>query len=402
MFPRANLLMFNILFVTYYNFELKKGGNVNRVLGLANSLSKRVNVMVLHQGSNMIINKIRFFHYDPFLSFNKSNSLLINVMHSYASSITNSIRKSIETIALTEEIDIIQVEQLYPFPQSLISRNSLDKKILLSLDEHNVEFSTFKSKISGISLNSIYSAFTLPYIKTMESFATHNSDVILCVSRRDSISLEKLYNLNSEKLYVVPNGVDLYSYEKGSHPKNYDDFEKIIFFHGTLSWYPNLEAANIILNYIAPKIEEATFIICGSNPPKSFLKKTMNVKNVRYLGYVNPLPSYIKSSDICIAPIMRGGGTKLKLLEYAAAGRPIVATYKAVEGLPFIDEKNALLFEKVDEGFIDAIKNLLSDERFSDDLKINAKKLAETFDWSNIASKLYTNYKYLLEKITRT
>jgi len=390
--------MFNILFVTPYNFELNRGGNLNRVLGLINSLSKRVNVMVLHQGSNMEINKIRFFNYEPFLFFKKGNSLLINVINLYSSSITTSIKKIIESIALTEEIDIIQVEQPYPFLQSLISRNLLNKNILLSLDEHNVEFPMVKSKISGISLNSIYTAFTLPYIKRMESYATKKSDIVLCVSRRDSKSLEKLYNLKKEKIYIVPNGVDIVRFQKASYPKVYDNFNKIIFFHGTLSWYPNLESANIILDYIAPKIEDATFVICGPNPPKSFLNKIEICKNAKYLGYVNPLSSYIKFSDVCIAPIMRGGGTKLKLLEYAAAGKPIIATYKAVEGLPFFDGVNALLFEKVDEEFINAIKKVLSNEEFIINLGIKAKKTAKTFDWSIIASKLCNIYKSLLEK----
>ena len=43
---------------------------------------------------------------------------------------------------------------------------------------------------------------------------------------------------------------------------------------------------------------------------------------------------YIRMADVCVCPLFSGGGTRLKLLEYMAAGKAIVSTKKGAEGIP--------------------------------------------------------------------
>ena len=49
-------------------------------------------------------------------------------------------------------------------------------------------------------------------------------------------------------------------------------------------------------------------------------------------GYVESTIPYIMSADICVAPVKRGGGVKLKMLEYMMSGKPIIATKKRDRG----------------------------------------------------------------------
>ena len=102
------------------------------------------------------------------------------------------------------------------------------------------------------------------------------------------------------------------------------------------------------------------------------------------------------SSEICIGPIFRGGGTKLKLLEYAAAGRPVVATYKAIEGLNMVNGVNGLFHSEVNEAFLESIRSLLSDEKLSKEIGENNKKLSREFDWNSIGQKLFSKYLELI------
>jgi glycosyltransferase involved in cell wall biosynthesis len=245
-------------------------------------------------------------------------------------------------------------------------------------------------------LYSAYRVASSPYIRSIESCAVRKSDVVLSVSHGEARLLRNLYDLRTDKVYVVPNGVDINSFE-AAHAKKWQGMEGgVIFFHGSLSWYPNIEATNFILDYIAPKMKNCAVIICGPNPTPILLKKTAESKNVKYMGYVDQLPKYIKGSDVCIAPFISGGGTKLKVLEYAAAGKPIVATNKAVEGLPFVHNYNALLYDKVDDTFIDGIKKVLRDERLRLKIGFNAKKTARKYDWNKIASHLLEIYESIL------
>ena len=52
---------------------------------------------------------------------------------------------------------------------------------------------------------------------------------------------------------------------------------------------------------------------------------------------------YICSADICIAPLQSGSGTRLKILEYMASGKPVVSTSIGSEGLNATDNKNIII-----------------------------------------------------------
>lgn len=146
-------------------------------------------------------------------------------------------------------------------------------------------------------------------------------------------------------------------------------------------------------------IPEATFLIAGSNPPLSLVRKIEKTRNVRYLGYVENLEGWIKSSKVCIVPILRGGGTNLKILEYAAAGKPIVATHKAVEGLEMVNNVHGPFYKYVNEGFVSGIRRLLKCDELAEELGRNAKQLAKKYDWRAIGKKLYETYLDLMSYV---
>ena len=252
-----------------------------------------------------------------------------------------------------------------------------------------------KSKLGKSIPISLITLLTLPFVFLCEKFATRKAHLILCVSEEDRMSLSRLYRVPPEKIVVIPNGVDVQKFEKALLIPVLKD-KKIVFFHGLYSWYPNLEAAQLIVDYIAPKVPEGLFLLAGSHLPQFLIRKIKSMKNVKYLGYLRNLESWIKSSKVCIAPLLRGGGTRLKILEYAAAGKPIVATYKAIEGLGMKDGVHGLFYRKVDDNFIGGIKQVLKNERLAEELGRNAKKLAEKHDWNVIGDRLYTMYSKLL------
>lgn len=348
-------------------------------------MSDYASVDIIHQGPSMRRGNIKFIGYASKIR------QISKVASSYISYIYPDFYRAIKEIASVA--DVVQVERPYLLLPTIMVAKTLKNKPLIVLDEHNVDFYTIKSKIEGFSFNSFLTIATLPYVFLSENLAIDNSDLILCVSNADKESLVKLYGTPRTKILVIPNGVNLSSFEEASLPTDPILKEKFtIFFHGTLSWYPNLEAANIIIDYLAPRIPEATFLIAGGNPPKSFLKKLNKVNNVKYLGFLQNLEGWIKSSRICIAPILRGGGTKLKILEYAAAGRPLVATFKATQGLEMINGVHGIFHFDVNEVFVDSIRKLMDNESLAKEIGRNNIELARLFDWTVIGKKLYTTY----------
>ena len=58
---------------------------------------------------------------------------------------------------------------------------------------------------------------------------------------------------------------------------------------------------------------------------------------LRFTGPIDDLPAHIEAADLCICPLFAGGGTRMKILEYFAAGKAVVSTPLGAEGLEVTD-----------------------------------------------------------------
>jgi glycosyltransferase involved in cell wall biosynthesis len=82
-----------------------------------------------------------------------------------------------------------------------------------------------------------------------------------------------------------------------------------------------------------------------------------------------------------VAPIFRGSGTRLKILEYMAAALPVVSTKKGAEGLNLDADTHVLYAESAAE-FQGALLRLLCDSSFSKSLSLQAAAFVRSnFDW---------------------
>ena len=89
----------------------------------------------------------------------------------------------------------------------------------------------------------------------------------------------------------------------------------------------NLFPPNLYQMIEARLEENFYFVIVGMNPPLYFAHP-----KIIFTGAVDDLAAYIQMADVCVCPLFSGGGTRLKLLEYMAAGKAIVST-KGAEGI---------------------------------------------------------------------
>jgi glycosyltransferase involved in cell wall biosynthesis len=97
-------------------------------------------------------------------------------------------------------------------------------------------------------------------------------------------------------------------------------------------------------------------------------------------------------------PLRAGGGTRLKILEAMALGRPVVSTPLGCEGLAVENGKH-LLIAKDAEGFAAAVARLLTDRHLAARLTQEARALVERdYDWTAIAERLLSVYDELLAR----
>jgi glycosyltransferase involved in cell wall biosynthesis len=84
------------------------------------------------------------------------------------------------------------------------------------------------------------------------------------------------------------------------------------------------------------------------------------VPGVEFTGFVDDLEALYQRARVICAPILVGGGTRVKIIEAAAFGKAIVATRVGVEGLDMRDGVELLVRDDPDS-FAEACLQLLDD-----------------------------------------
>jgi glycosyltransferase involved in cell wall biosynthesis len=225
----------------------------------------------------------------------------------------------------------------------------------------------------------------------MEKIAYKCATLVLTVSQKDRMLLAR-DGIMPSKIVVIPNGVDvaMFSQQKNKDEarNHYDlkDFFRVIFV-GNMTYSPNQEAVRLIETKIAPKISReirnVVFIMVGRKPPR--LPAT---SNMLFTGVVPNITRFLSASDVAIAPLLHGSGTRLKILEYLSCGLPVVSTSVGIEGLNVEDGVHLLIEDDLDE-FSAKVIELLRDEKLRKSLGHSGRELVtKEYDWHEIGKIL--------------
>lgn len=252
----------------------------------------------------------------------------------------------------------------------------------------------------------------LSKIKEQEIATLHLSDAIICPSRvtRDYIAS---LGLNRKLVTVIPNGVSPSDFSASPLPVR-DGRVPVLLYIGTLADWQGLE---IVVRSL-PKILEQRPVrlqIVGRGRSR---QRKMLAKQIRKLGIedhviVQPavphheIPALIASADICVAPLglndrnVTQGACPIKLLEYMAAGRPMLASNMPIVRELVREDVDALLFSPNDP---DALARqtlaLLNDFELSKRLANSASERAlSKFTWHESQKKLLKVYEKLMESV---
>ncbi len=137
-----------------------------------------------------------------------------------------------------------------------------------------------------------------------------------------------------------------------------------MLFLGTYGFGPNCAAAHRLVTRIFPlvrqQVPEAQLIVAG-NRPERIASFRSSPPGVTFTGFVPDLDALYARSRVVACPITTGTGTRLKLIEAASYGRPMVSTRIGAEGLAFEDGREIMLRDD-DEGFAAACVSLLRDD----------------------------------------
>lgn len=155
---------------------------------------------------------------------------------------------------------------------------------------------------------------------------------------------------------VVPNPAPV-----GEPAARAEDGETLLFV-GSFGYAPNLDGIKWFVGEIWPLIRRARptarLLIAGRDMPEG-ISELGGRNSIEALGAVDDLRPLYARAALAIAPLRAGGGTRIKLIEAAWHGVPVVATGLAARGLAFSGAEGMWTGDTA-EGFAEAVLEALA------------------------------------------
>ncbi len=373
--------MSRILFISYASNQ--HSGVGNRVYYLSRELAKKDHeVYVITKQDEYVSNEVNAYYVQiPKHIFKIPPVPLPQV------SIFNLLAyKKFEEIKHKIKPDIIDIQHVHVSPIV----NMMKEKENLAITCHGTEIGLFNY------LGRTYLGFVTLINSQFEKNIFKKSKTIIAVSDYVKKELLNHYDLQSNRIITIPNGIDLKEFNniRKIGLKYKLGVSNIIIFVGGFS---KRKGIHILLKALS-KIKEKDWvlIIIGSGDLKSKkeinnLSDFLNIKN-RIINFSNISRELLKSilfeADIFVHPALYEP-FGIAILEAMASGKAIIAT--STGGIPEILDNAGILIKVSSEELKDALELLISDNELRKKYSKLAIERAKIFDWSSIAQK-YCNY----------
>ncbi len=220
------------------------------------------------------------------------------------------------------------------------------------------------------------------FVRKMGIFTRSRSIFVSKLDEDDAIK-----SFNAERTTVVENGVDCGYFSKVVRRP----IVHRLLILGSLFWRPNLDGIRQFLEHALPIIKSKTpnieVQIVGRLPPAWLAKYVRQFREVSLHADVPDVRSYLAEAGMLVVPLRVGGGSRLKILEAAASGVPVVSTLVGAEGLE-LDDRH--FFPVKDIAGMGTIINSCVGAYDECLIRAGAAKslVARKYDWDFLAAKL--------------
>lgn len=126
-----------------------------------------------------------------------------------------------------------------------------------------------------------------------------------------------------------------------------DDAAWRLLFVGSLGHFPNREAIHFAAREVLPRLQALIprpVVLCVAGAGADAHREAFRgLPHVEWLGTVADLAPTYAMADVVLVPLRAGGGTRIKILEAFAHGKPVVSTHTGAEGLRGLEHGRELL-----------------------------------------------------------
>lgn len=139
--------------------------------------------------------------------------------------------------------------------------------------------------------------------------------------------------------------------------------EPRVLFLGDLRFAPNVDAAGYLLDEVWPRVRAlhpgAILRVVGHAPAAPLARRLADA-GIETAFSVPDVAPHLEAARVFLAPMRIGSGVKVKVLQAMAAGRPVVMTTLANDGVGAADDVHARVADDAD-GLAAGVVSLLDD-----------------------------------------
>lgn len=192
--------------------------------------------------------------------------------------------------------------------------------------------------------------------------------VVIAVSEVDACGL-------GPDVRVVPNGCDVPASVPARDPAGPP------LFVGALDYEPNREGLAWWCERVWPRLgPTAGALRVVGRGGRSALGRLAGHPALDVAGEADDVTRELALASVVVVPLRSGSGTRLKVLEALAWGRPVVSTPKGAEGLPLVHGVQALLAAG-EADFARELERVRHDRLLADSLSDAGRAFVEPYDW---------------------
>lgn len=238
---------------------------------------------------------------------------------------------------LAIKYDVVYIESIFWLPYLSQLQNSGASLILRS---HNIEHRIWRELAHKAAFpRSAYLRLLARRLRREEHLMWQGVNQVHSISSEDSRDIRKHTTAEVVDLPMPVTTTD----EPPTLPKPFTCHHL-----GAMDWIPNQEGMRWFLKEVWLGVrnanDQATFHLAGRRMPAEF--EQWKSPGVVTHGAVDSAVQFRLANGVLVVPLFSGSGLRIKVLEAMSEGVPILATAKAVEGLPEIEDSGIFVSDE--------------------------------------------------------
>ncbi|HEX6909879.1 MAG TPA: glycosyltransferase family 4 protein [Longimicrobium sp.] len=168
-------------------------------------------------------------------------------------------------------------------------------------------------------------------------------DRIVALTPQDAAFVRRAFPFVARRVVHVPVSID----PPGTRRARVRPAAREVLMLANFYHRPNVDGLVWWLREVAPRLGEGwTLHLCGLDEPLHAVELPRSPVRIVRHGFVEDLDAAFPHVLLALAPVISGGGVRMKNLELAARGKAVVTTTRGNEGIGFLPDVEAVVVDE--------------------------------------------------------